>query len=451
MTHADTGNKKKSADGQVIPPPDGGWGWMVTFGSFMIHVIADGITYTVGIFLVEFMIDFNVGSEATSWIASILVAVTLGSGPIVSSLVNKYGCRTITIVGALISAFGLGISVFATNVYMLYITIGLVTGFGFGLMYLPAIVSVSCYFETKRSFATGIAVCGSGVGTFLFAPLCEWLIDSYHWTGALLILSAIGLNCIIFGALFRAIEAPKEQVGDAVEMIEMEELMVISEESSQSECAAMMDLTLFKDPIFLLFSLSNFCTSIGFNVPYVFMKDKALDLGISSPDASFLIAVIGIANTIGRIILGYISDKPWLNRLYLYNAALTIAGIATALSAFCTTYTTMVIYAAVFGASIGAYVGLTSVVLVDLLGLDKLTNAFGLVLMFQGIASLAGPPIAGRLRDTTNSYDPAFYVAGTMIAISGLMLYFIPLIQRCMGQSKVHDSAKEVAMLENGD
>lgn len=589
MTHADTGNKKKSADGQVIPPPDGGWGWMVTFGSFMIHVIADGITYTVGIFLVEFMIDFNVGSEATSWIASILVAVTLGSGPIVSSLVNKYGCRTITIVGALISAFGLGISVFATNVYMLYITIGLVTGFGFGLMYLPAIVSVSCYFETKRSFATGIAVCGSGVGTFLFAPLCEWLIDSYHWTGALLILSAIGLNCVIFGALFRAIEAPKEQVGDAVEMIEKEKLMVISEEeqssinsptrhnvpetedneakndhndsassnangnlltvgsdsrmarsqphllhvpaspntsdyrrfgshgnlpkrnssheandedsevrnrrsnsdlgsgvmlkkdifysgslvnipqyksnpksfagsavrvaeeSSQSECAAMMDLSLFKDPIFLLFSLSNFCTSIGFNVPYVFMKDKALDLGISSPDASFLIAVIGIANTIGRIILGYISDKPWLNRLYLYNAALTIAGIATALSAFCTTYTTLVIYAAVFGASIGAYVGLTSVVLVDLLGLDKLTNAFGLVLMFQGIASLAGPPIAGRLRDTTNSYDPAFYVAGTMIAISGLMLYFIPLIQRCMGQSKVHDSAKEVAMLENGD
>jgi len=41
---------------------------------------ADGITYTLGIFLVEFMKDFKVGSEATSWIASILVAVTLGSG-----------------------------------------------------------------------------------------------------------------------------------------------------------------------------------------------------------------------------------------------------------------------------------------------------------------------------------------------------------------------------------
>jgi len=588
MTHADTGNKKKAEDGQVIPPPDGGWGWMVTFGSFMIHIIADGITYTLGIFLVEFMKDFQVGSEATSWIASILVAVTLGSGPIVSWLVNKYGCRTVTIAGAIVSSLGLGVSIFATNVLVLYITIGLVAGFGFGLMYLPAIVSVSCYFEKKRSFATGIAVCGSGVGTFLFAPLCETLINSYHWTGALLILSAIGFNCVIFGALFRPIEPPKEEYCEMTEMSEKEKLMVIkeeeqtsnahtrhsvhetvvngnhhesasaktsgnfltvgsigdsrmarsqpqlfpvsaspntqdyrrfsshgnllkknsnqeakdqdsqvkrrkssqndlgsgslrkkdvfysgslhnipeyrsdpksfagsavrvAEENSQSECAAMMDLSLFKDPIFILFSISNFCTSIGFNVPYVFMKDKALDLNIDSQDASFLIAVIGIANTVGRIILGYISDKPWLNRLFLYNSALTISGIATALSAFCTTYTTLVIYAAVFGATIGAYVGLTSVVLVDLLGLDKLTNAFGLVLMFQGIASLAGPPIAGRLKDTTNSYDPAFYVAGVMIAISGLMLFFIPLIQRCSGQPKVHDSAKDVAHLENGE
>ena len=44
----------------------------------------------------------------------------------------------------------------------------------------------------------------------------------------------------------------------------------------------------------------------------------------------------------------------------------------------------------------GAYVGLTSVVLVDLLGMEKLTNAFGLLLMFQGIASLIGPPMCGE-------------------------------------------------------
>lgn len=45
---------------------------------------------------------------------------------------------------------------------------------------------------------------------------------------------------------------------------------------------------------------------------------------------------------------------------------------------------------------IGAYVGLTSVILVDLLGLENLTNAFGLLLLFQGIASFIGPPIGGN-------------------------------------------------------
>jgi len=35
-------------------------------------------------------------------------------------------------------------------------------------------------------------------------------------------------------------------------------------------------------------------------------------------------------------------------------------------------------------------------VLVDLLGLDKLTSSFGLLLMFQGVATLIGPPIAGN-------------------------------------------------------
>lgn len=54
-----------------------------------------------------------------------------------------------------------------------------------------------------------------------------------------------------------------------------------------------------------------------------------MDLDIPSESADFLLAVIGIANTIGRVILGYISDKPWLNRLWLYNGALTVCGIGT--------------------------------------------------------------------------------------------------------------------------
>lgn len=92
-------------------------------------------------------------------------------------------------------------------------------------------------------------------------------------------------------------------------------------------------------------------------------------------------------------------------------------------------------FSSVFGFTIGAYVGLTSVILVDLLGLEKLTNAFGLLLLFQGIASFAGPPIVGSLYDYTNSYVPGFIFAGSMIGISGLMLVLIPPLQAYMDRS----------------
>jgi MFS family permease len=58
--------------------------------------------------------------------------------------------------------------------------------------------------------ATGIAVCGSGLGTFLFAPLTEYLIYEYGWRGAMLIIAGLVLNCAILGALFRPVPTVRE-------------------------------------------------------------------------------------------------------------------------------------------------------------------------------------------------------------------------------------------------
>ncbi|EDV32768.1 monocarboxylate transporter 1 [Drosophila ananassae] len=587
-------------------PPDGGWGWVVVFGSFMIHIVTDGMTYSFGIFYNEFLDYFNEGKGYTAWIASIMVGVTFSSGPISSSFVNRYGCRAVTIAGSILAASCIIVSMFAQNVLTLIITIGFGTGLGFGLIYLPAIVSVTQYFEAKRSLATGIAVCGSGFGTFIFAPLTKYLIEGFGWRGAMLIIGGIVLNCIIFGAMFRPLEleaGPSQTppntpstpnlgkksaiIDENTTPAELEPLKIlpqkdqylqlppggtgpgagaglcrsnsvghnlkptslnnnsngaingqgpatlvtpptaaavtkstsnddiarkchsqlqltplrdthrersasgtmyrpdalyqgslhnipdyvssrndlnrsisgsgvikrygslrqsnnISQSQEVAKCcgcitcsketrdtfAEMMNFSLLKDVVFVIFSVSNFCTSIGFNVPYLYVAAYAEILKLSKSEASYLIATIGVANTVGRIILGYISDKPWVNRLLVYNVCLTACGVATAMVPLCTNYQTLTLYCVVFGFTIGAYVGLTSVILVDLLGLDKLTNAFGLLLLFQGIASFIGPPIGGWLFDLTGSYDPAFLMAGLMIAISGLVMFVIPPLQR---------------------
>ena len=73
-------------------------------------------------------------------------------------------------------------------------------------MYCPAIIIVTMYFDTKRSLATGLAVCGAGIGTFIFAPFTSYLIAEYTWRGAFLIYAGIILNCAVCGALFRPLE-----------------------------------------------------------------------------------------------------------------------------------------------------------------------------------------------------------------------------------------------------
>lgn len=107
----------------------------------------------------------------------------------------------------------------------------LFAGIGFGLIYLPAVVCVGYYFESKRALATGIAVCGSGkkpavnpiqyfdtktssmmrkimkkssnflffyglgVGTFVFAPFASALLTIMDWRGANLVFSGLILSC----------------------------------------------------------------------------------------------------------------------------------------------------------------------------------------------------------------------------------------------------------------
>jgi predicted MFS family arabinose efflux permease len=115
----------------------------------------------------------------------------------------------------------------------------------------------------------------------------------------------------------------------------------------------MLDFSLLKDVIFVIFVISNFCTSIGFNMPYIYLPDRASEKGISESDSALLVSVIGIANTLGRIFFGWMADRQWVNRLMLYNTALVICGIATALSPLDDSKAYLICYAAIFGAFIG--------------------------------------------------------------------------------------------------
>lgn len=66
----------------------------------------------------------------------------------------------------------------------------------------------------------------------------------------------------------------------------------------------------------------------------------------------------------------------------------------------------------------------------DLLGLDKLTNAFGLLILFRGAAAIIGSPLAGAVYDATKSYDISFYMAAIFFGLSAITSFMAPAMKR---------------------
>lgn len=183
--------------------PDGGFGWVVVGASFFVSLIADGISFSFGLIYTELLHNLDVSPSGLAWVGSLFLAVPLMSGPVLSNLVDKYGCRKMTMIGGFLACSGFVLASLSTSVEFLYLTFGILAGFGLGVGYVTAVVSIAFWFDKRRTFATGIGASGTGLGTFIVAPLTQWLIANYGWRGATLILAGLLLNMCVCGALMR--------------------------------------------------------------------------------------------------------------------------------------------------------------------------------------------------------------------------------------------------------
>ena len=73
---------------------------------------------------------------------------------------------------------------------------------------------------------------------------------------------------------------------------------------------------------------------------------------------------------------------------------------------------------------------LKTIVLVELLGLDNLTSAFSLLQLFEGVASMIGSPIAGKIFDAFGSYDIPFYFAGLSFVLASFISFAAQILHR---------------------
>ena len=75
---------------------------------------------------------------------------------------------------------------------------------------------------------------------------------------------------------------------------------------------------------FFIFSpgISNIFGMLGFYTPFVYLPNLAVLNGVAVEDANFLVSVIGISNTLGRVAAGWFSDLSWVNPLVVTNLAI---------------------------------------------------------------------------------------------------------------------------------
>ncbi|KAH9500382.1 hypothetical protein Btru_071684 [Bulinus truncatus] len=565
---ANGGPKTARAPG-AASTPDGGWGWVIVLSSFSISLLVDGVCFSFGIFFDEFRSQFNTNKSETSWIGSVLNGSYLIFGPVISALVNMYGCRAVATVGACLSFVAFFISTFSDTIGVFIITYGFLGGVGFGLMYLPAIVMVGYYFERRRALATGIACCGSGIGAFLFAPFTEYLLHEFGWRGATWVISALVLNGSFFALFYRPLPKPvlsqeivkngesygntpiyksstaqinnktsvktdkltgqvdfssfshmtKGQImesltsepflkpeqksrsmtlyppsansynsgvksqakghvarlaysqdfhvqhrhkpkaarveeaerpmsrkdifysgslwhlkefreADSLEEFRKEMMSDAAPDTNEGSGKRFLravsnafDLSVLSSPTFLIYGASCFLCMAGFFVPFIYLPTHAIDLGLDLTQGAFLISIIGITNTVSRVAVGFISDQSWADCLLINNVALVVGGVATIFVPYYPYYYLLAIYSCIFGTSIAVFVSLRSIIMVELMGLDKLTTAFGFVIMCQGMSSFVGAPIAGAISDATGNYNASFYLAGVTLTLSGVICF----------------------------
>ncbi|KAK4025124.1 Monocarboxylate transporter 9 [Daphnia magna] len=187
--------------------PDGGYGWFVAFGAFLVQFWIAGLIKSYGVIFMEVMQLYpDASASLASWIPAILSTLCLVSSPICSALCRKFSCRAVVFTGGLLCWMGVSLSYFTTSLQQLCLTFGILTGLGAGLATTPGIIMTSRYFNKRRALANGLCVSGTAVGSMLLPPLLEVLVPAYGFRGSILILGACMLHICLSAALYRPIE-----------------------------------------------------------------------------------------------------------------------------------------------------------------------------------------------------------------------------------------------------
>lgn len=190
------------------------------------------------------------------------------------------------------------------------------------------------------------------------------------------------------------------------------------------------DFSVLRDPTYLVILFSNSTSAISNTNFMILLPSYAISQGFDKNMSALLLSVVSALDLVGRVSGATLSDIDFIPKYYYFVGGLGTSGIALALLPMANTYTMLAFFCALFGLSSGIYIGITTVILADMLGTEKLTSSYGISLFVNGVLQLIGPPVCGVIYERIGSYKPIFLAFGIILILGTALWAFLPIIKR---------------------
>lgn len=308
--------------------------------------------------------------------------------------------RITFIAGSVLQLVGIFMTSLCTDYWQLFLTQGLCTGIGGGLLFTPALALISTYFAKHRAVALTAAATGNATGGMIFPAIVERLLPriGFPWTMRALGFLMLGITAL--NIAFLKTRLPPRKSGP------------------------LLELAAFREIPYSLFSVGMFLVLWGQYYGYFYIGSFGRDiLKLNQVNSINLIIIMNGVGFFGRLIPGYISDRFCGPFNYVIPSAL-VTGIILYCWAAVDTHKAMLAWAVLYGWFTAGMQGLFPAMIAGLTtNLKKAGVRMGMIFSVTSIAILTGPPLAGALiqRDDGH-YLGAQMWAGTVILADAFVL-----------------------------
>ena len=371
--------------------------------------------YMWSIFNKPLMAAYGFTASEVSMAYSLFLLATCFSSMLAGWLQRHVQPRFIVLCSGILFGLGWFLSGYASNLVMLYVFFGGMAGAGNGLLYNSIVAVVMKWFPDKRGFANGVCIGAIGLGPVFFAPLGNFLIESFSVQMAFHIVGVIWL--VIYLAVSWLLLVPPQgwtPVGQAEK----------AEEANSGDALRERNLTsrqMFRQPLYyVLFLVMMVACTSGLMVTSHASNIGQEVAGLTASEGAVVVAALAVGSCLGRFGFGAVSD-----RIGRYKAlAISLAANAV-LMLFCihaaTTFVTYLLAVAAVGACFGGTMTIVSAIVGDAFGSVNFGQNYSFVYPGYTVASFVGPMAAATAFEAVGSYSPAFVIAGAL-ALVGVVL-----------------------------